>query len=371
MDTTGCNPNTGTPINFYNRDYYPGGSSSGAGSSLGAGVVPLAVGTDAGGSVRAPTAYAGCAALKPSHSRTLVMNSSMCVIGPMCAHAADLTAAYRVMAQPDPVDPVRALFAPSEPPSNGKKRLLGVCRPWAAHASPAVLTQFDAALNYYTRVLGYELVDVDIPLLPEARAAHGAINLAEAADHARARVSAQETAAKGVRWTDLLGPANAVSTSLGAQTGALDYLRFSQVRSVVMRHLAHLFERYGPELLLVSPTLPDEGWRREAGDEVHGFSNGNRTLRSMMFVWLANMSGCPAVTVNAGYAEPPEAGGGGKLPIGVMAMGMWGEEERCLAWAREGEAFLREDGGGRLRPEGWVDVIALARERKKQEEGTK
>lgn len=365
MDTTGCNPVTGTPINFYNRDYYPGGSSSGAGSALGAGLVPLCLGTDAGGSVRVPTATAGCVALKPSHNRTMIMNSSMCVVGPMCANAADLTAAYRIMAQSDPACPVRSLFAPSPPPAPADRKLLGVCRPWTDRASPAVRARFDAALDFYVRELGYEVVDVDLPHLYPARIAHGAINLAEAADHARARVPPPEAAAKGLRWTDPLSPANAISTCLGAQTPAGDYLKFAQLRSVVMRHLAHLFEAHGPSLLLASPTLPDEGYAKTPGDEVHGFTDGNRTLRSMMFVWLANMSGCPAVTLPVGYADA--ATGGGRLPVGMMAMGMWGEEERCLAWAREGERFLREAGGpdgGRVRPEGWVDVIALAREEK-------
>lgn len=48
MDTTGCNMNTGTPTNWFNKEYYPGGSSSGPASALGAGVVPITVGTDAG-----------------------------------------------------------------------------------------------------------------------------------------------------------------------------------------------------------------------------------------------------------------------------------------------------------------------------------
>lgn len=374
MDTTGCNPRTGTPCNFYNRAYYPGGSSSGAGSALGAGLVPLAVGTDAGGSIRVPTATAGCVALKPSHNRTVVLQSSMCIVGPMCAHAADLTVAYRIMAQPDLADPVAGLFAPSVPPSpssaahdtnnnNNNKKLLGICHPWVAQASPAVRAVFDRAVAFYTRTLGYEVVDIDLPLLHEARLAHGAVNLAEAAQHAQARLPPAEAAATGVRWTDLLAPANAVACSVGAQTTAGDYLRFAQVRAVVMRHLAALFERHGAGLLVASPTLPDAGYAVHGGDEAYGFTDGNRCLRSMLFVWLANMSGCPAATTNGGYVAADQ--GEGTLPVGLMALGMWGEEERCLAWAAEGERFLRDEvegGGGRRRPEGWVDVIALAKE---------
>lgn len=376
MDTTGCNPHTGTPVNFYNRAYYPGGSSSGAGSALGAGLVPLAVGTDAGGSVRVPAATAGCVALKPSHNRTLVMNSSMCVVGPLCANVNDLTVAYRVMAQPKPDDPVAGLFAPSERPSpaspspsdkrNNNKKLLGICRPWVNRASPAVVAHFDQAVDFYVRELGYEVIDIDIPLLYEARVAHAATNLAEAADHARARVpppgSSSSSSSSGDRhhhWTDLVGPANAVSLVVGSQTTTADYMKFAQIRSVVMRHLAFLFETHGSDLLIVSPTVPDAGYAKTEGDEAYGFTDGNRTIRSMLFVWLSNMSGCPSVTVPVGYAEADK--GQGNLPVGMLGMGMWGEEERCLAWASEGERYLREGGGGRVRPEGWVDVIALAK----------
>lgn len=366
MDTTGCNPNTGTPVNFYNRAYYPGGSSSGAGSALGAGIVPLCVGTDAGGSIRVPTATAGCVAIKPTHSRTVHMNSTMCIVGPMCANINDLIIAYRVMAQPNPECPIGSLFATSTPPStNTSKKLLGICSPWIARAAPDVRALFDRAVDWYVQKLGYTVVSIDLPLLREARTAHGAINLAEAADHAKARVSAAEARAKGIKWTDLLSPANAVTTCVGAQTTANDYMRFAQIRSVVMRHLAHLFEKHGEELLIVSPTIPDGGYAKTDGDERYGFTDGDRCLRSMMFVFLSNLSGCPSATVNVGYVTAEK--GEGTLPVGILGMGMWGEEERCLAWAGEGERYLREEGGGRRRPEGWVDVLAHAQEQKDEE----
>lgn len=398
MDTTGCNPATGTPWNFYNKGYYPGGSSSGAGSALGAGLVPLCVGTDAGGSIRIPSATAGCVAIKPSHNRTTVMSSSMCIVGPMCANVADLTAAYRVMAQADPENPVTGLFAPSVKPttpsdektktSKKTKKYLGICRPWIDRAKPEVRELFDQAIAYYTTPApegpGYEVVEIDLPLLQEGQTAHGAINLAEAADKAKARhrvLAANNNnmhQPKG-RWTDLLAPANAITCSVGSQTTANDYMRFSQVRAVIMRHLAFLFETYGPDFLVISPVCPDAGYPKAGGDEWFGVTDGNRTLRSMTYVWLSNISGCPSATVPMGYVTPPHlvAGSGvkmgmkefqgdkgkGKLPVGLLAMGMWGEEERLLGWAQEGEEYLRSQWpGGRMKPDAWVDVIARAKE---------
>jgi Asp-tRNA(Asn)/Glu-tRNA(Gln) amidotransferase A subunit family amidase len=368
MDTTGCNAATGTPTNWYNKAYYPGGSSSGAGSSLGAGLVPLCIGTDAGGSIRIPPAIAGQYSLKTSHSRTTVMNSSMCIVGPMASNVADLTIAYRVIAQPDPSDPVQGLFAPSRPPSadaggdnnnNNRKKLLGICHPWVARATPQVREHFDRAVEHFTKQLGYEVVDIDLPLLREGQVAHGATCLAEAADHARDRVPPDNK--KGQHWLDLLSPANQVMTAVGSQTTANDYMKFAQVRATIMSHLAHLFEKHGRQLLIASPMMPDVGYAATPGDERYGFTDGNRALRSMTYAWLANTSGCPAATVPVGYAEVDR--GQGKLPVGMLAMGMWGEEERLLAWAAEGERYIRDVyPGGRLKPEGWVDVIGLARD---------
>ncbi|ROW18060.1 hypothetical protein VPNG_00483 [Cytospora leucostoma] len=374
MDTTGCNPATGTPVNWYNKGYYPGGSSSGAGSSLGAGLVPLCVGTDAGGSIRIPPAVAGQCAIKTSHSRTTVVNSSMCIVGPMASNVADLKVAYRVMAhQPDPADPVTSLFAPSRPPDPREKRYIGLCRPWIRESTPEVLAFFDRAVAHYTGTLGYEGVDIDLPLLHEGRIAHGATCLTESADNARDRVGVDNN--KGQHWSDLLSPANQVTTALGAQTTANDYMKFAQVRSAIMSHLAFLYERY-PGLLVVSPVMPDVGYAVSPGDQARGFTDGNRTLRSMTYAWLANSSGCPAATVPVGYARPsdPVAGAGdaegGLLPVGLMAMAQWGEEERLLAWATEGEGYIRGVyPGGRLRPEGWVDVIGLARSRARKTSG--
>lgn len=140
-----------------------------------------------------------------------------------------------------------------------------------------------------------------------------------------------------------------------------------------MEHLAFLFKKH-PNLLILTPTAPEAGWRIHAGDAAYGFSDGNQTMRNMMYVWLANSTGCPAVSCPVGYADPdPDCGNPGKLPIGLMAMAEWGAEELLLAWARDAERYIHEEGGdgrdgggggggGRRRPEEWADVIAMAAE---------
>ncbi|KAG7293422.1 hypothetical protein NEMBOFW57_003472 [Staphylotrichum longicolle] len=331
MDTTGCNPSTGIATNWYNKTYFPGGSSAGAGSALSGGIVPIAVGTDAGGSMRIPPAFCGVYGLKPTHNRTCGMSSSMCVVGPMAATAADLTIAYRLMAQPNPDDPAQNLLA-----------------------VPPVRAILDQTLAHLTSPAGgaYQPVDIQLPYLREGQIAHSATCLTEAACDARGRKPADPLS--------LLNAANRILVGAGAQTPALDYLKYGQLRQAIMAHLAFLFEKY-PGMLLLTPTTPIAGWPIKPGDDAYGCFDGNLSMRNMTFAWLANTSGCPAVSFPAGYVDAEQ--GEGPLPVGLMAMGEWGEEERLLAFAREREGFLNEVyPGGRRRPEEWADVIALARE---------
>ncbi|KAI1813786.1 amidase signature enzyme [Poronia punctata] len=349
-DVTGCNPRRGSPKNWYNTSYYTGGSSSGAGSALSAGLIPIAIGTDAGGSIRVPSSFCGAFGLKPTLHRTHTMKSSICVTGPLAATAADLTIAYRVMTAPNPDDPVQSSFAPSIPPSPTAKKTIGICQEWVARASPEVREAMTKAVAYFKDKLDYEVVDIQIPYLRMGQLAHSAWALSEGLDHLRSRL--KDRAFSTVNHT------NRVLLSAAGHTGAGDMIKYAQMRAVLMEHLAFLFQKY-PGLLIVTPTVPEAGWEIHPGDEAYGFSDGNKTIRMMMYIWLANSTGCPAVSAPVGYAEPKQ--GVGKLPIGLMAMGEWGAEEQLLSWAAEVETYLN-DTVGRERSKDWADVVQLAAE---------
>ncbi|KAK4191879.1 amidase signature domain-containing protein [Podospora australis] len=351
MDTTGCNPSTGTAPNWYNTSYFPGGSSAGAGSALCAGLVPITIGTDAGGSMRIPPAFCGVYGLKPTFNRTVSRNSSVCVVGPMTSTVSDLIIAYRVMSQPNPSDPAQNLLGISLPPSPSAPKYLGICRPWIERADPDVLSVFDKALAWLTTKGGYTAVDIKLPYLREGQLAHAATCLTEAADDARSRVSNPSDFLKPLNYP------NKVLVGTGSQTPAGDYLSYGQIRQTIMSHLAYLWEKY-PGMLVLTPTTPIAGWPITPGDEKYGCSDGNLSIRNMVYAWVANTSGCPAVTVPGGYV--PSKQGEGDLPVGIMAMAEWGGEEQLLGWAREMEGYLREEGG-RRRPREWVDLVSLAK----------
>ena len=127
-----------------------------------------------------------------------------------------------------------------------------------------------------------------------------------------------------------------------------------------MQHIASLFQKYSG-LLIVTPTTPMAGWHISGGaaDLKYGVSDANSSLRNMTFVWMANFLGCPSLSVPVGRVAPKEEEG--KIPVGLMAMAEWGEEEQLFAWGRVGEEWAWEEREERMaKPGKWVDVIKLA-----------
>ncbi|KAF2458192.1 amidase signature domain-containing protein [Lineolata rhizophorae] len=365
LDTTNNNPNLGTPRNPFNPNYYTGGSSGGSGYAVATGLVPIALGCDGGGSTRIPAAYCSQFGLKPTHGRVSISPSvslaySTSVSGPLAANMTDLEAAWRVMCTPDPGEAVSELFrAPRRPsPSAGEARpkLLGVFRDWVDRADPPVRKLFDAALAHFTTRLGYAVVDVGIPLVPEGQAAHALTILSEVSSVWAAPDRAP-----------VLAPAGRVLVAVGARIPARDFARAQKLRTRLMRHLAALFARH-PGLVIVTPTTPNAGCHIAGGeaDLRRGVSNGNASVRSMEFTWMANLLGLPGLNVPMGYVEPV-GGEGGEVPVGLMGMSEWGKDDELIEWGFDGERFLH-DGleGGRKRPEGWVDVLGLAGEKMRE-----
>ncbi|KAF4971791.1 hypothetical protein FSARC_1484 [Fusarium sarcochroum] len=352
-DTSGCNVAQGTPTNWHNKSYYPGGSSSGGSSTVSAGVVPIAVGTDAGGSIRIPPTFNGVYGLKTTHNRTLFMNNTMCITGPIAATVSDLTIAYRVMAQPNPDCHISGRFGLSIPPPKGSKKVMGIYRDWWNQADQRVKDVCERAVDYLANKYGYEIVDISIPYIPEAQLAHSVICITEMAEAARRRTP------NPADWLSLVGAANKVLMTVGARTPGGDFLKYNALRELIMQHLAFLFQKY-PGLLIMTPTSPLIGWPIIAGDQAHGMSDTNTTIRNMLYIFLANLTGTPSLSAPVGYVDPDQ--GEGKLPVGLMATGEWGSEEQLLAWAAETEEYLHNaTESSRRRPSEWLDVVDLVK----------
>lgn len=169
--------------------------------------------------------------------------------------------------------------------------------------------------------------------------------------------------------TTNLTAANRIMIALGTVTPATDYLLAQKLRNAIMQHLAHLWKLY-PGMVIVTPTTSCDGWRVGGGktELKSGISDGDTTLLTMEYVWLANFCGLPSLALPAGYVVPKgQKGAGGeagleiegKVPVGIMAMGEWADEEGLLRLGKLMEGVVEEK---RCRPPGWIDVVGRARE---------
>ena len=116
-DFTGENVHDGATRNPHDLGHMSGGSSGGSGGAIGAGLVPLALGSDTNGSIRVPSAFCGCFGLKPTYGRLTRAGSfpfvgSLDHLGPMARSVTDLALSYDAMQGADPDDPVATTRAP-------------------------------------------------------------------------------------------------------------------------------------------------------------------------------------------------------------------------------------------------------------------
>ncbi|RAQ54092.1 fatty-acid amide hydrolase [Aspergillus flavus] len=350
LDTTGNNIHYGTPPNPYHPDYYTGGSSSGCAYAVSTGLVPIALGTDGGGSVRIPSSFCSVVGLKPTHNRlshypSVNYASTTSVIGPLAADIRSLAEAYRVFATPGPDTPFPAPGPLSLTPSTRGKKILGIPEIWFSRATPDVQRLCRSLLDKLVTEKDYTIVPIDIPFLVEGQTAHAMTILADGA-------------ALLPDTTNITAP-NRILLTLGRTTPATDYLLAQKLRRLLMQHLAALWKEF-PGMIIVTPTTACAGWPVVSKSELKwGLSDGDRTLKAMEYVWLANFTGIPAISVPAGYADPEgKHSTEGTVPVGLMGNGEWGSEEQLLQWGLEAEelgADLRE------RPPIWEDVIQRAK----------
>lgn len=268
---------------------------------------------------------------------------SVTVRGPLASSMADLEISYRVLAQPDPSNAASSQFRPPRAFSGPRNKVLGICKPWFDLADPSVQEACQSALRYFESELGYEILNIDIPLLHEGQLAHAMTIMAEGASGHKTSIY------------DLTAP-NKVLMSVARQTSAVDFIFAQRVRNLLMEHLGHLFRTH-PGLVIVTPTTPNAGWPIEDGDLAVGLSNANLQLRNMSYVWLANFCGLPCIQFPVGYVDGVK--GKGKVPIGLSGQAEWGSEDALIEFGYDGEKWLNEGYvGGKVRPEGWVDVLA-------------
>ena len=325
---TGSNPNHLhlTARNPYDVNRYPGGSSSGSGAAVASGLVPLALGTDGGGSVRIPAALCGFVGLKAtfgriSESRMIPSASTITNIGPMCTSVADTALSYLLLAGPDPAEPYGLQQGPVTigsylTPSESVKGLkVGIYRAWFNHCDPEVLAACEKALQWIVEA-GAELVEVRIPEINCTYRAHITTFLTEL------------TSIYGYELFDHYKDVNCDSRefmAFGNAMSSADYTVAGRQRTRAIQVMKSVFAQVD---LLVTPGAACTAPTMSPKHLTHGYVDIPITKKLVRYTLLGNMTGVPGIAIPVGYDS-------NNLPISLQLMASWWREDLLFLLASQ------------------------------------
>jgi aspartyl-tRNA(Asn)/glutamyl-tRNA(Gln) amidotransferase subunit A len=319
----------GPTRNPWNTKHITGGSSGGSAAALAARMVPAALGSDTGGSIRIPSAGCGVCGIKPSYdfvSRegVLPLSWSLDAVGPMATSARDLRVLLSVM-----IDEVGPGFNSdtTRAPKAKRKMRLGIPVGQGFELADDVRSAFETAQKVFAD-LGAEIVPVEFPDMMEGFAAWKTILHSEAsAFHAKFLSERPSEYADSVR----------IQLEAGRCITAADYLNAQQYRRGFNYRLDLAMTEYDafiyPTLPVTAPMLDEE--------TLHFEGVSVSAQDSMTYVaWLANLAGLPALSIPCGFGKQG-------LPVGLMLMGRFGTDFDLLGL---GELFQTVTDWHRLVP---------------------
>jgi len=238
---------TGPGKTPWNPGYWSGGSSSGPGAAVAAGLVPFAIGSETSGSILTPAAYCGVTGLRPTYGLVsrhgaMALAWTMDKLGPMGRTAEDCAIVLEVIAGKDPKDPSSVArgfrphpLTPSPFGSGGTRWRLGIPKGADKDIQPEVAANFRQALKVLEDRV--ELVeDVELPDLPYGAVA-GMIIAAEGA-------SAFDDLLKDGRLSQLTAPEDRTGGYPALAVSAPDYLRALRVRRPMQRALDDFLKKF-------------------------------------------------------------------------------------------------------------------------------
>ncbi|KGH46450.1 amidase [Modestobacter caceresii] len=329
----------GATHNPYRHGLTAGGSSGGAAAALAAGLVPIAEGSDMGGSLRNPAAFCNVVGLRPTPGRVpthpaAIGWSQLSVQGPMGRTVADVALGLSALAGPDPRVPI-SLSDPGAPfAAPLPTELTGLRVAWAPDlggqvpVDPAITAVLMEQLGVF-RDLG-ATVEEDCPDLAGADEAFGVLRawLFEASFGDLVREHPDQVK-ETIRWNAARG---------AALTGA-DVGRAEVAHTALFERVVAFFERYDVLLAPTTQVLPFPV-EQEYPTEVAGVPQDDY-LGWMRSCTLISATGCPALSVPGGFT--PDG-----LPVGLQVIGAPRADRRVL---EVGHAFEQATGFGRRRPE--------------------
>ena len=306
---------TGPGLNPWDPGTWSGGSSSGSGSAVAAGLVPFAIGTETWGSIVGPSTNCAVSGLRPTFGRVsrhggMPLTYGMDKPGPMCLTADDCGLVLDAVAGHDDRDEATTKRTYEYRPHRSERRRfrLGVPKGVPGGSQPGVQDRFRVALDVLAEVADIE--EVELPDLPYAEVS-STIFLAESASVMEELIDSGITAG-------LTAPEGRIGIYPRTAVLATDYLRALRLRRTIAEAADRLLARHDA---LLSPTRPtvappaDRPWVKKPGERAADPLGA-----------FGSCVGLPAISVPMGFADEG-------LPIGLQILGRAYDENVVLAVA--------------------------------------
>jgi aspartyl-tRNA(Asn)/glutamyl-tRNA(Gln) amidotransferase subunit A len=309
---------TGPGKTPWNPDYWSGGSSSGPGAAVAAGLVPFAIGSETSGSILTPAAYCGVTGLRPTYGLVsrhgaMALAWTMDKLGPLGRTAGDCAVVLAAIAGKDPKDPSavdRHFAVPPEPPASRRFRI-GVPKGADKDIQPEVAANFRASLKVLENRLDV-VEDVELPDLPYG-AVGGMIIGAEGA-------SAFDELLKDGRLSQLTAPEDRTGGYPALAVSAPDYLRALRVRRPMQRALDDFLKKFDA-LAVPTRTTVASPLDKPFRDGWPGITGGANVIGP------TNVVGVPGISVPNGFGVQG-------LPTGLSFAARAFDEGKLVTLAR-------------------------------------
>ena len=313
---------TGPGRNPWDRNCWSGGSSSGSGAAVAAGLVPFAIGTETWGSIMTPAGYCGVAGLRPTYGRVsrhgaMALSWTMDKVGTLCRTARDCSLVLHAMAGPDRDDVTTIPDRWEEqlaPPTNGFR--FAVLDVPEGQVQAEVIANYHATLDVLRR-LG-TITTIQLPDLPYSVVASTIIACEMSA-------AFESFVRSGDVW-ELTAPEDRWGAFSNFVIPAKDYINALRIRTRIQKSMDALLADFDA---IVTPTL-----NTEAGPIDQPFAQWSRGFVCSELSAAANVAGLPGITIPNGF-------GGRGLPTGIEFTGRAFGEQTILAAAMACEQSSR------------------------------
>ncbi|MGE0488323.1 MAG: Asp-tRNA(Asn)/Glu-tRNA(Gln) amidotransferase subunit GatA [Vulcanimicrobiota bacterium] len=324
----------GPTRNPWDTTRVPGGSSGGSAAAVAAGLVPVSLGSDTGGSIRQPASFCGVTGFKPTYGRVsrfglVAFASSLDQIGPLARSAEDCRYLYAVIAGHDPRDSTSAPQAVEVACDGDLTGLrIGVPEATLAGLSAANREAFEQGRAQFAK-LGVTLHPIDLPHLDYSLAAYYVIAPAEASSNLARydgvrygfRASGAEDVLEMFKKSRAQGFGAEVKRRIMLGTYTLSsgyydayYLKAQKTRTVLRSDFERAFESVD---LVLMPTTPTTAF--SLGEKS---SDPLEMYLSDIYTVVANLVGLPSLVVPGPLVDG--------LPYGLQLLGPAWSEERLL-----------------------------------------